>query len=36
VLRGNVRSFAEYRQAERTAWAAAGVTSVRNDLIVSS
>lgn len=36
VLRGNVRSFAEYRQAERTAWAAAGVTSVRNDLLITS
>jgi osmotically-inducible protein OsmY len=36
VLRGTVRSFAEYRQAEQTAWAAAGVTSVRNELIVTS
>jgi osmotically-inducible protein OsmY len=31
-----VRSFAEHRQAEQTAWAAAGVTSVRNELIVTS
>ncbi len=36
VLRGNVRSFAEARQAERTAWAAEGVTSVRNDLVITS
>jgi osmotically-inducible protein OsmY len=36
LLRGTVRSFAEYRQAEQTAWAAAGVTSVRNELIVTS
>jgi osmotically-inducible protein OsmY len=36
VLRGKVRSFAEARQAERTAWAAEGVTSVRNDLVITS
>jgi osmotically-inducible protein OsmY len=36
VLRGMVRSFAEYRQAERTAWNAAGVTSVQNKLVIAS
>lgn len=36
VLNGKVRSFTEYRQAEQTAWAAAGVTSVRNNLTVIS
>ncbi|GIH07824.1 tri-BON domain-containing protein [Rhizocola hellebori] len=36
VLRGNVRTFAEYRQAEHTAWNAAGVTSVQNNLVVTS
>jgi len=36
VLRGMVRSFAEYRQAERTAWNAAGVTSVQNNLVITS
>lgn len=36
TLRGMVRSFAEYRQAERTAWNAAGVTSVQNNLVIAS
>lgn len=36
VLRGSVRSFAESHQAEQTAWAAAGITNVRNDLVVKS
>ena len=36
VLRGNVRCFADYRQAERTAWNAAGVTSVENRLVITS
>ena len=36
TLRGMVRSFAEYRQAERTAWNAAGVTSVQNKLVIAS
>jgi len=36
TLRGMVRSFAEYRQAERTAWNAAGVTSVHNNLVITS
>jgi len=36
VLRGLVRSFAEYRQAEHTAWNAAGVTSVQNNLVIRS
>jgi osmotically-inducible protein OsmY len=36
VLRGMVRSFAEYRQAERTAWNGAGVTSVQNNLVIAS
>jgi osmotically-inducible protein OsmY len=36
VLRGNVRCFADYRQAEHTAWNAAGVTSVQNRLVITS
>jgi osmotically-inducible protein OsmY len=36
ILRGNVRTFAEYRQAELTAWNAPGVTSVQNNLVVTS
>ncbi|GIH02822.1 hypothetical protein Rhe02_08890 [Rhizocola hellebori] len=36
VLRGNVRTFAEYREAEHTVWNAAGVTSVQNNLVVTS
>jgi osmotically-inducible protein OsmY len=35
VLRGTVRSFADRRGAEHAAWSAAGVTSVKNDLVVS-
>jgi osmotically-inducible protein OsmY len=35
-LRGTVRSWAERRQAEYVAWSAAGVTSVKNDLAVTS
>jgi len=36
VLRGNVRCFADYRQAEHTAWNAAGVTGVQNLLVIAS
>jgi osmotically-inducible protein OsmY len=36
TLRGTVRSWAERRQAEYVAWCAAGVTSVKNDLAVTS
>jgi osmotically-inducible protein OsmY len=36
TLRGNVRSFAGRRQAEHAAWAAAGVTSVKNHLLVTA
>ena len=36
ILGGSVRSWAEHREAENTAWAAAGVTSVSNDLHVTS
>jgi osmotically-inducible protein OsmY len=36
TLRGNVRSYAERREAEQAAWAAAGVTSVKNKLLVTS
>jgi osmotically-inducible protein OsmY len=34
VLRGDVRSWAERQQAERSAWAAPGVTQVENHLVV--
>jgi osmotically-inducible protein OsmY len=36
TLRGSVRSWVEHREAENAAWAAAGVTSVSNDLHVTS
>jgi osmotically-inducible protein OsmY len=36
TLRGNVRSFADRREAEHAAWAAAGVTSVKNNLFVTA
>jgi osmotically-inducible protein OsmY len=36
ALRGSVRSLAERRQAEYVAWAASGVTSVKNDIAVTS
>jgi osmotically-inducible protein OsmY len=35
TLGGSVRSWAEHREAENIAWAAAGVTSVSNDLLVA-
>lgn len=35
TLRGSVRSWAERDEAQRTAWAAPGVTHVRNDITVS-
>jgi osmotically-inducible protein OsmY len=35
TLRGNVGSFAGRRQAEHAAWSAAGVTSVKNHLLVT-
>jgi len=35
TLRGNVRSWAERDQAQHTAWAAPGVTQVKNDITVS-
>jgi osmotically-inducible protein OsmY len=35
TLRGKVGSFAGRRQAEQAAWAAAGVTSVKNHLLVT-
>ena len=34
VLRGNVRSWAERNAAQRAAWAAPGVTSVENEIVV--
>lgn len=36
TLRGDVRSHADRREAEQAAWAAAGVTSVNNNLRVTS
>jgi osmotically-inducible protein OsmY len=36
LLNGNVGSFAEYRQAERIAWASPGVTKVTNNLRIGS
>jgi osmotically-inducible protein OsmY len=36
ALRGNVHSWAERRQAEYIAWAASGVTSVKNGLAITS
>jgi osmotically-inducible protein OsmY len=36
TLRGTARSWAERRQAEQVAWAAPGVTTVKNDLAVTS
>ncbi len=34
TLRGEVRSWAEHDQAQQTAWAAPGVTHVKNELII--
>jgi osmotically-inducible protein OsmY len=36
VLRGRVRSWAEKSEAQQAAWAAPGVMSVENDLVVAS
>jgi osmotically-inducible protein OsmY len=36
TLRGHVRSSAESHQAERVAWTAAGVATVKNDLFITS
>lgn len=35
TLRGTVRSFMEKEEAERAAWLAPGVTSVKNEIVVS-
>ena len=35
TLRGTVRSWIERREAERAAWSAPGVTSVKNQIVVS-
>jgi osmotically-inducible protein OsmY len=35
ILRGTVRSWVERREAERAAWSAPGVTSVKNEIVVS-
>ena len=35
ILRGKVRSWAEREQAQKTAWAAPGVTQVKNEISVS-
>jgi osmotically-inducible protein OsmY len=36
TLHGTVRSWTERQQAEQVAWAAAGVTNVKNDLVITS
>jgi osmotically-inducible protein OsmY len=36
VLRGEVRSWTERREAEEAAWSAPGVTAVRNEITVSA
>jgi osmotically-inducible protein OsmY len=36
TLRGNVRSWADGRQAEYVAWSASGVTNVKNNIAVTS
>ncbi|WP_460494824.1 BON domain-containing protein [Dactylosporangium cerinum] len=36
TLHGSVGSWSERREAERSAWSAAGVTSVRNELHIAS
>jgi osmotically-inducible protein OsmY len=35
TLRGQVRSWAERKEAENAAWMAPGVTQVKNEIIVS-
>jgi osmotically-inducible protein OsmY len=35
ILRGRVRTWAERREAERAAWAAPGVVSVKNEIVIS-
>ena len=35
ILRGSVRSWAERQEAERSAWAAPGVTSVDNRIVIA-
>lgn len=36
VLKGKVRSWAEWREVEKAVWATPGVSEVKNDLIVAS
>ncbi len=35
ILRGMVRSYAEKKEAEETAWSAPGVTEVENRIVIS-
>jgi osmotically-inducible protein OsmY len=36
ILKGKVRSWAEWREVEKAVWATPGVLEVRNDLVVAS
>jgi len=36
ILKGKVRSWAEWKEAEREAWLAPGVTKVENDIVIDT